>query len=45
MCDCSEHGVVAFLGFGRRDVTDGLQEPPVVEPIDPFQSGEFDGLE
>ena len=25
-----QHGVVAFLGFGRRDVADGLQEPPVV---------------
>ena len=38
-----QHGVVAFLGFGRRDVSDGFQEPPVVEPIDPFQSSELDG--
>jgi hypothetical protein len=29
-----QHGVVALLGFGRRDVADGLQEPPVVEPVD-----------
>ena len=36
---------MAFLGFGRRDVSDGLQEPPVVEPIHPFQSSELDGLE
>ena len=36
---------MAFLGFGRRDVSDGLQEPPVVEPIDPFQSSDLDGLE
>jgi hypothetical protein len=27
-----QHGVVAFLGFGRRDVAYGLQEPPFVEP-------------
>jgi hypothetical protein len=40
-----QHGVVALLGFGRRDVSDGLQEPPVVEPVHPFQSRELDGLE
>src|SRR3954465_9304599 len=40
-----QHGVVALLGFGRRYVADGLQEPPVVEPVDPFQRGELDGLE
>src|SRR4051812_10291386 len=28
-CRLFQHGVVAFLGFGRRDVVDGLQEPPV----------------
>ena len=39
-----QHGVVAFLGFGRRDVADGLQEPPVVEPVHPFQSSELDRL-
>ena len=43
-------------GFGRLDplkisahlMSDGgsgAQEPPVVEPIDPFQSSELDGLE
>ena len=45
MADCSSMYVVAFLGFGRRDVSDGLQEPPVVEPIQAFQSSELDGLE
>src|SRR3954453_7820172 len=39
------HGVVALLGFGRRNVSDGLQESSVVEPVDPFESGELDGLE
>ena len=37
--------IVACLGFGRRDVADGLQEPPVVEPIHPFEGGELDRLE
>ena len=40
-----QHGVVALLGFGRRYVADGLQEPSVVEPIDPFKGGELDSLE
>jgi hypothetical protein len=37
-----QYGVVALLGFGRRDVADGLQVPPVVEPIHPFGGGELD---
>jgi len=40
-----QHGVVALFGFGRRDVADGLQEPSIVEPVDPFQGRELDGLE
>ena len=39
-----QHGVVALLGFGRRDVADGLQQPAIVEPVDPFERGELDGL-
>jgi hypothetical protein len=39
------HGVVAFLGFRRRDVTDGLQQAAIVEPVDPFQRRELDRLE
>jgi hypothetical protein len=34
-----------LLGFGRRYVTDGLQESPVVEPVYPFQRRELDGFE
>ena len=40
-----DHGIVAFLGFGWRDVADGLQQPAIVEPVDPFQRCELDGLE
>ena len=36
--------VVCFC-FGWRDVADGLQQPVVVEPTDPFQCGQFDRLE
>jgi len=39
------HGIVAFLGFGRRNVADGLQEPPVVEPVHPFEGSELHRLE
>ena len=39
------HGVVAQFRFGRWDVADGLQQPAVVEPVDPFQRREFDALE
>jgi len=37
--------VVACFGFGGRDVADRLQQPAIVEPVDPFQGGELDGLE
>ena len=40
-----QHGVVAFLGFGRRDVADGLQEPAIVESVHPLEGRELDGLE
>ena len=39
-----QHGVVALLGFCRRDVADGFQQPEIVEPVDPFERGELDGL-
>lgn len=35
----------ASLSFGGRDVANGPQDSPVVEPIDPFQGGVFNGLE
>ena len=37
--------IVARLGFGRRDVSDRLQQPPVVEPVDLLQRRELDRLE
>jgi len=40
-----DHGVVALLGLGRRDVADGLHQPAIVEPVDPFQGRELDGFE
>ena len=40
-----QRGVVAFLGFCWRDVADWCQQASVIEPIYPFQGGEFHGLE
>jgi len=40
-----QHGIIWLFGFGGRDVADWLQQTPMVEPIDPFQCGELDGLE
>jgi len=40
-----QHGVVALFGFGGRDVADGLQQPAIIEPVDPFARRELDGLE
>ena len=37
--------IIARLGFGRREVSDRLQQPPVVEPVDPFPRRELDRLE
>ena len=36
--------IILFFGFGRRDVADGLQQPAMVEPVDPFDRGVFDGF-
>src|SRR5215213_4679606 len=38
-------GVVCGFRLGGRDVADGLEQTPVVEPVDPFKGGELDGLE
>ena len=37
--------MVADFGVRGRDVSDRLQEPPVVEPVDLFESGELDSVE
>ena len=39
------HGMAALLGLGRRDVADRLQQPAIVEPVDPGKRGKLDGLE
>jgi hypothetical protein len=36
------HGVVLFFGFGWGDVSDGFQQVPAIEPVDPFERCEFD---
>ena len=40
-----QSGVEVGLGFGWRDISDGLQQAAVAELVDPFQRGIFDGLE
>ena len=40
-----QHGVAVRFGFGRRDIADGFEQPLVVEPVDPLQRGELDGLQ
>ena len=37
--------MAARLGLNGRNVADGLEEAPVVEPVHPFQGGELDGLQ
>jgi hypothetical protein len=37
--------IVGGLKLRRWDVADGLQEPPVVEPVDPLQGGVLDLVE
>ena len=33
--------IVTRFGLGRRNISDRLQQSPVVEPVDPFQRGEL----
>ena len=37
--------IIARFGFGRRNVSDRLQQPSIVEPGDPFERGELDLFE
>jgi hypothetical protein len=37
--------IVAYFGPSGRNVADGLEQAPVVEPIYSFQGGELDGLQ
>jgi len=40
-----QHGVVVGFGLGRRNVAYGFEQPLAVEPVDPLQCGELDGLQ
>lgn len=37
--------MVARFGLGGRDASDRLEQASVVEPVDPFERGELDGVE
>ena len=37
--------MVARFSVSGGNVADGLEQAPVVEPVDPFQGGERDGLQ
>jgi hypothetical protein len=39
-----QHGEILLFSFGGRDITDKFQETPMVNPADPFQRRELDGL-
>ena len=38
-------GVEVSLRFRRRNISNGLEQTPVVEPIDPFERCVFDGFD
>ena len=40
-----QSGVEVRLGFGGRDVPDRFEQTAVVEPVDPFKRGMFNGPE
>lgn len=40
---CPQQHILIF-GISRRDVADGLQQPAMVESVDPFACGVFDGF-
>ncbi len=35
-------GIITRFSFGWRDISDRLEQALVVEPVDPFERGEFD---
>jgi len=37
-------GVKSCFSFSRRDIADGREQAPVVEPVDPFERGVFHGF-
>ena len=36
--------MIALFGLGRWDISDGLEQAPIVEPVDPFEGGVFNGF-
>ena len=43
--DVIRGSIILFFGLGRRDVSDGFEQSPVVEPVDPFERGIFNRFE
>ena len=43
--DLVQSCVEVFFCFGWRDVSDGLEQALLIEPVHPFESGEFNLLE
>lgn len=39
-CNLLQLGIVTFLGLGWRHIANRLEEATIVEPADPFESGE-----
>ena len=39
------HSIVGGFGLGGRYVADGLEQPTIVEPVDPFEGGILDRFE
>ena len=40
-----QRGIVSGFGLGRRDIADRFQDPPMVEPVHPFQGRKLHGVE
>jgi len=36
--------ILGRFGLGGWDIADRLEKTPVIEPVDPFEGGEFDRL-
>jgi len=43
--DVVRGSIILIFGFGGRDAADGLQQPTMVVPVDPFERGVLDGFE
>ena len=43
--DVVRGSIISIFSFGRRNVADGLQQPTMVETVDPFERRILDGFE